>query len=287
MMPKYFSGIASKSRVIFYTLSYIGVSFIRHQKRCNRKSDIFWPNPKCSKHNGQFLNENLLGFVAYANKTLHKYYKRRWGSFWLRENCDLLSVVHCCWIGYSPCVELSLLASWGFGGSTGRVIISILCSRFFSLTMNVFYRDHLNWIKTLQGLAMGIQCFGGELPFFFLSGWILKKIGHIHAMSLVLSGFGLRFLLYSALTNPWWVLPIELLNGVTFGIFYSTMASYASIVAPPGTEATLQVRNVTINYWEEQGTETFQWNIYSLVDCSKNRNHFGDINFFLPYILVV
>ncbi|XP_059612922.1 major facilitator superfamily domain-containing protein 6 isoform X2 [Phlebotomus argentipes] len=100
--------------------------------------------------------------------------------------------------------------------------------------------DHLEWIKTLQGLAMGIQCFGGELPFFFLSGWILKKIGHIHAMSLVLLGFGLRFLLYSALTNPWWVLPIELLNGITFGIFYSTMASYASIVAPPGTEATLQ-----------------------------------------------
>ncbi|GAB0093197.1 major facilitator superfamily domain-containing protein 6-A [Sergentomyia squamirostris] len=100
--------------------------------------------------------------------------------------------------------------------------------------------NHLEWIKTLQGLAMGIQCFGGELPFFFLSGWILKKIGHIHAMSLVLLGFGLRFLLYSTLTNPWWVLPIELLNGITFGIFYSTMASYASIVAPPGTETTLQ-----------------------------------------------
>ncbi|XP_055690284.1 major facilitator superfamily domain-containing protein 6 isoform X2 [Lutzomyia longipalpis] len=100
--------------------------------------------------------------------------------------------------------------------------------------------NHVEWIKTLQGLAMGIQCFGGELPFFFLSGWILKKIGHVHAMSLVLLGFGVRFLLYSTLTNPWWVLPIELLNGITFGIFYSTMASYASIVAPPGTEATLQ-----------------------------------------------
>jgi len=25
-------------------------------------------------------------------------------------------------------------------------------------------------IKTLEGLVMGIQCFGGELPFFFLSG---------------------------------------------------------------------------------------------------------------------
>lgn len=96
-------------------------------------------------------------------------------------------------------------------------------------------------MKTLQGLVMGIQCFGGELPFFFISGKLLKKIGHVHAMSLVLLGFGVRFFFYSILTNPWYVLPIELLNGVTFGVFYATMASYASIVSPPGTEATMQV----------------------------------------------
>lgn len=96
-------------------------------------------------------------------------------------------------------------------------------------------------MKTLEGLVMGIQCFGGELPFFFLSGWILKRIGHVNAMSMVLFGFGVRFILYSMLQNPWYILPIELLNGVTFGIFYATMASYASIVAPPGTEATMQV----------------------------------------------
>lgn len=97
------------------------------------------------------------------------------------------------------------------------------------------------WIKTLEGLVMGIQCLGGELPFFFLSGWILKRIGHIHCMSIVLLGFGIRYILYSALVDPWWVLPIELMNGVTFGLFYATMASYASIAAPPGTEATIQV----------------------------------------------
>jgi predicted MFS family arabinose efflux permease len=58
-------------------------------------------------------------------------------------------------------------------------------------------------MKTLQGLVMGIQCFGGEVPFFFLSGKLLKKIGHINAMNLVLAGFVLRFFLYSILTNPW------------------------------------------------------------------------------------
>lgn len=104
--------------------------------------------------------------------------------------------------------------------------------------------DYGAHMKTLQGLVMGIQCFGGELPFFFISGKLLKKIGHVHAMSLVLLGFGVRFFLYSLLKNPWYVLPIELLNGITFGVFYATMASYASIVAPPGTEATLQVMSI-------------------------------------------
>jgi hypothetical protein len=88
---------------------------------------------------------------------------------------------------------------------------------------------------------MFIQCFFGEVPFFFLSGKLLKKIGHISAMNLVLFGFSVRFFLYSLLQNPWYALPIELLNGITFGVFYSTMTSYASIIAPLGTEATLQV----------------------------------------------
>lgn len=59
-------------------------------------------------------------------------------------------------------------------------------------------------------------------------------------MTLVLLGFSLRFYLYSILTDPWAAVPIELLNGVTFGLFWPTMASYANIIAAPGTEATIQ-----------------------------------------------
>lgn len=74
----------------------------------------------------------------------------------------------------------------------------------------------------------------------FLSGRILRKIGHVHAMSLVLFAFGVRFVIYSVLKNPWWCLPVELFQGFTFGLFYATMTSYASIVSAPGTEATVQ-----------------------------------------------
>lgn len=97
-------------------------------------------------------------------------------------------------------------------------------------------------MKTLQGIVTSIQSFGGELPFFFISGWFINKFGHANCMTMVLFTFGVRLILYSILSNPWWVLPIELMQGITFGIFYATMATYASIVAPSGTAATLQVR---------------------------------------------
>lgn len=107
--------------------------------------------------------------------------------------------------------------------------------------------DFMTWIKTLQGLVGAVQCLLGELPLFFLSGWILKRIGHVNAISLILLVIGIRFVLYSVIKNPWWFLPVELTNGVTFGLFYATMASYASAVAPSGTETTVQVRFFCFN----------------------------------------
>ncbi|XP_031631871.1 major facilitator superfamily domain-containing protein 6-A isoform X2 [Contarinia nasturtii] len=95
-------------------------------------------------------------------------------------------------------------------------------------------------IKTLEGLVNSIQSFGGELPFFFISGWFITKIGHVNAMTLVLFVMGIRLICYSLLTNPWWVLPIEFSQGMTFGISYTAMTMYANVVAPSGTSATLQ-----------------------------------------------
>ncbi|CAK1554815.1 unnamed protein product [Leptosia nina] len=100
--------------------------------------------------------------------------------------------------------------------------------------------DGADYVKTLQGLVSAIQTFCGEIPFMFVSGYILKKLGHINMMTLVLFAFGVRFILYSFLTNAWWVLPIEMLQGITFGMFYPTMTSYANVVSPPGTETTVQ-----------------------------------------------
>ncbi|CAH4038499.1 unnamed protein product [Pieris brassicae] len=137
------------------------------------------------------------------------------------------SAHNCVFILWTICVGLCTGLLWQFLFWHIEDVATLTC-------------DGADYVKTLQGLVSAIQTFGGEIPFMFLSGYIIKKIGHVNVMSIVLIAFGVRFVLYSFLTNAWWVLPIELFQGVTFGMFYPTMTSYASLVSPPGTENTVQ-----------------------------------------------
>lgn len=66
-------------------------------------------------------------------------------------------------------------------------------------------------------------------------------MGHVHVMSLVILSMSVRLILYSVVSNPWWFLAIAIMHGLTSALFVACMASYTSIIAPPGTEATMQV----------------------------------------------
>ncbi|GIY45245.1 major facilitator superfamily domain-containing protein 6 [Caerostris darwini] len=94
--------------------------------------------------------------------------------------------------------------------------------------------------RLLCGLTQTVQCFVGELPFMFFSGWILKKIGYFNITTLSLLSYCVRFFWYSVIKDPWLVLPIEWVHGITYGVFYTSVASYAKKSARPGTEATTQ-----------------------------------------------
>lgn len=102
-----------------------------------------------------------------------------------------------------------------------------------------WYLQDLGASQTLMGLTVAVQCIIAEVPFFFFAGWFIKTFGYFYCLSCVFSAFALRFGLYCVLEDPWFVLPIEVLHGVTFAVFYSSMTGYASNFAPPGTEATM------------------------------------------------
>lgn len=97
-----------------------------------------------------------------------------------------------------------------------------------------------DWNSVMSGLTLFIQCFFSELPFFFMSAWIIKKLGPVYTQALVLLTFGIRFFLYSIISNPWLILPVKMCNGITFGLFCANMVVYAGDISPPGMMATIQ-----------------------------------------------
>ncbi|XP_016658375.1 major facilitator superfamily domain-containing protein 6-A isoform X2 [Acyrthosiphon pisum] len=105
---------------------------------------------------------------------------------------------------------------------------------------NEFHPETKSWMKTLQGTALLIQCFGGEVPSFLFSSYILKRVDHMTVLSAVFFTFTCIFSLYTIIENPLWALPVELLNGITFAMSYSAAISYAALIAPAGAEGTLQ-----------------------------------------------
>lgn len=75
----------------------------------------------------------------------------------------------------------------GAGMCTG-----VVWNFLFWYTEDLATGSQFTWLKTLQGLLIGIQSFLGELPFNFISGSVLKKLGHINVMSLVLLIYAIR-----------------------------------------------------------------------------------------------
>ncbi|XP_066983128.1 major facilitator superfamily domain-containing protein 6-like isoform X1 [Macrobrachium rosenbergii] len=136
-----------------------------------------------------------------------------------------------------PQVILFLVAIYVISTSLGMLwVFKMLMIEDVALKWNSDFRH----LKLLQGLALSIETFGGEIPFFFFSGAIILSLGHTVVLSISMASMAFRCCLYFFVSNPWWFLPIELLNGPSYGLFYAVMASYASHVAPPGAQATLQ-----------------------------------------------
>jgi MFS family permease len=107
-------------------------------------------------------------------------------------------------------------------------------------TFLVLFLVELNTNKLLLGLIYAVESLGGELLVFLLSGWLLKRLGYVHSMTVVFLAFCIRFLGYSFVQSPVYVLPIELTEGFCCGLFYPLLSIYASKLVDENKEATMQ-----------------------------------------------
>ena len=105
---------------------------------------------------------------------------------------------------------------------------------------------YLAWYQSelgASGLLLGITVFvqaSYEAPMMAVSEWFIRKAGYHGCVMLCLLSYGVRFIGYYFIKNPWLVLPIDVTHSVGYGLFYASMTSFAFEKAPPGTSATLQ-----------------------------------------------
>ncbi|PNH05854.1 Major facilitator superfamily domain-containing protein 6 [Tetrabaena socialis] len=104
------------------------------------------------------------------------------------------------------------------------------------------YLEQLGASGTLMGLTLTITC-AAEVPAFQLQDRLLDRYGVTRVLDLVQAVYVLRMALYACLPlmgNVLWVLPIELLHGVTFALGWGAGTVNCKQLAPPGLAATLQ-----------------------------------------------
>ncbi|XP_002138602.2 major facilitator superfamily domain-containing protein 6 [Drosophila pseudoobscura] len=100
---------------------------------------------------------------------------------------------------------------------------------------------YMHQIKLIEGLVVAAECLAGEVPFFFYSGKIIKKLGYVHCMSMCFFFYAVRLSLIAWIPNPWYLVGVELFfQGITYALCYTCIVAYASAVAPPGTSSTVQ-----------------------------------------------
>jgi hypothetical protein len=75
-------------------------------------------------------------------------------------------------------MAISVMVSTNFAIPSSRMHATDISNftRFLEDLASAQGCDSLQWIKLLQGLAMGVQCFLGEAPFLFLSGCLLGVV---------------------------------------------------------------------------------------------------------------
>jgi PPP family 3-phenylpropionic acid transporter len=110
----------------------------------------------------------------------------------------------------------------------------------FSAAAYLFpYMAELGANESTMGLALMISTLT-ELPVFFLGHRLVKKFGSYGLLTLSLAMFGIRSLLYAAVSAPFMVLLVQVFGGMIFPAMWTAGVSYADENAPAGLKSSAQ-----------------------------------------------
>mmetsp|Transcript_4714 Transcript_4714/g.11739 ORF Transcript_4714/g.11739 Transcript_4714/m.11739 type:complete len:329 (-) Transcript_4714:8-994(-) len=106
-------------------------------------------------------------------------------------------------------------------------------------TFLFLFLEELGADERLVGLSL-LFTVSTEIPFFFFSNRLLATFGVQTLILASMVAYVVRVFCYSLLVNPWTVLPLELLHGLSFGAMWAAGIHHTRELAPPALQATAQ-----------------------------------------------
>lgn len=119
------------------------------------------------------------------------------------------------------------------------LVIAFYCGSAtgFIETFLFWYLHEMGGEQFLFSVINGMNC-AAEVGVFLVSDRLISYFGHVNIIYLALVCYSLRFLYFYFMMSPWWVLPAELLQGITTAAFWASCVSYVGL--HPGASHTLQ-----------------------------------------------
>jgi len=101
-----------------------------------------------------------------------------------------------------------------------------------------FVQD-LGGSHAIFGLMAVVWCLS-EAPVMLCCPYLVERVGHIPSQFVVFAAYTLRFGCYFFLVNPWWILLIDMLHGLTFGLHLLAFTGFVAKVSPRGVQSSMQ-----------------------------------------------
>ncbi len=165
-------------------------------------------------------------------------------------------------VGYAVCLALTLLSVVGIpplaerhprsllGGLkeiTGNrpLLLLLLVAYLLSSGAAIMYTflgirlQEIGGSANLVGIAFALSAVS-ELPVVAFGGWLMTRLGAPRLIGVGLLVYVVRFIASSTISEPEWMLPVQVLHGLSFGAFLMASVTLAHRLAGSAHAATAQ-----------------------------------------------
>ncbi len=147
--------------------------------------------------------------------------------------------------GENAGIEKSVYTDFGKVISNRQLLLLLICVFLVSTGATAIWNFYSIYMKengataTLVGYGLSFQGLC-EIPLFYFSARIIGKLGLKTSLLITIAATTIRLILYSMVTTPTLAIPIELLHGISWSLFWVVCVEYVNKMVPAHWLATGQ-----------------------------------------------